>query len=163
MHSRNNKQIYAAETAKQTTKLLITKPPASTVKFKNFEYFAKKNCDFRQKPPPPSWLLRLGRPMACGNACVKHFEKFSDLFETQCWQPCWETATKCSFRTQVMLQTFDGLITGYASRVKGFVNESHTKVQGLCIYHIQCTHAAHWMSYIYILLVLWIGYILCWS
>ena len=53
MHSRNNKQIYvyiyAAETAKQTTKHLITKLPARTLEFKNFEYFAKKFSDTRQK------------------------------------------------------------------------------------------------------------------
>ena len=57
-------------------------------------HFAKKFCDFRQngKAPPPSWLLCLGRPMACGNSCVKHFAKFPDFFETQCCQP-WQEVT----------------------------------------------------------------------
>ena len=71
----------------------ITKPPTRTQEFKSFDsILQKKFCDFRQKRtklPPPSWLLLLlGRPMACGNAYVKHFAKFPDFFETQCWQPC---------------------------------------------------------------------------
>ena len=53
-------------------------------------YFAKTFCDPQTntgKAPPLSWLLlRVGRPMACGNAYVEHFAKFLDFFETQCWQ-----------------------------------------------------------------------------
>ena len=42
------------------------------------------------KASPLSWfLLCLGRPLVSGNAYVKHFAKFLDFFETQCWQ-LWE-------------------------------------------------------------------------
>ena len=60
----------------------ITKPPASTLEFKNFySYFAKYFCDPQtktRKTCPP----QLVPPVACGNAYVKHLAKFSDFFET---------------------------------------------------------------------------------
>ena len=64
----------------------ITKPPASTLEFKNFDskrflWLQTKTGNIaptRLAPPAP------GRPMACGNAYVKHCAKFPDLFETQC-------------------------------------------------------------------------------
>ena len=38
-------------------------------------------------PSPLEHLLCLDRPMSCGNAHIRHFAKFSDFLETQCWQP----------------------------------------------------------------------------
>ena len=59
--------------------------------------------------PPHSHLLGLGRSMACGNMYVKHFVKFRDFFETQCWQPCLivsaeivETRCRCWCRVQLV-------------------------------------------------------------
>ena len=61
----------------------ITKPPASTLEFKNFDFILRKNF-----VTLPSWLLRwLGRPMARGNAYPKHFTKFPHFFKTKFWQP----------------------------------------------------------------------------
>ena len=70
---------------------ILTKPTASTQNSKLLTLFCKKisvTSDKNGKSAPPSWTLCLGRPMACGNAYVKHLAKFPDFFETQCWQPC---------------------------------------------------------------------------
>ena len=72
----------------------ITKPPASTLEFKDFDFILQQISVIPEKngksaPTPPSWLLLcLGRPMTCSNAYVKHFAKFPDFFKTQCWKLC---------------------------------------------------------------------------
>ena len=73
----------------------IAKQPAWTLEFQYFYSILQMNfCEPRQKTgraPFLRWhLLRLDRPMTCGNAYVKHFTKFPNFFETQCWQPGWQ-------------------------------------------------------------------------
>ena len=58
-------------------------------------YFAKNFCDFRQKREKR--LYPAGSSCACAclwpdvTCTVKHLTKFTDFFETQCWQPCHNT------------------------------------------------------------------------
>ena len=58
--------------------------------------------------PLSSWLLLcLGRPMGCGKAYVKHFAKFPDFFETQCWRPCMRAAVQVQ-----LIKKFNGNCSG---------------------------------------------------
>ena len=68
---------------------LITKPPASTLEFNNFDFVLQKifvTSDENGKRAP----TQLAPPVpgqAYGNAYVKQFTKFLDFFETKFWQP----------------------------------------------------------------------------
>ena len=59
--------------------LHITKPPASTLEFKNFD-FILQNISVTLNKNGKSAPTQLA-------PSVKHFAKFPDFFETQCWQP----------------------------------------------------------------------------
>ena len=69
---------------------LITKPPASTLEFKNFDSILQKisvipnkngkSASTQLAPPVPGQAYG-------SNTYVKHFAKFPDFLETQCWQP----------------------------------------------------------------------------
>ena len=75
------------------------------------------------KRAPPSWFLTcLGRPMACGNMNVKHSTKFSDFFDTQCWQPWLSFIMQCRTTHTTM--------------------NSHATVPlfQFCIYYLQLNH-----------------------
>ena len=69
----------------------MTKPQANILEFKNFDSILQQKNLWSWifgKASSLSWLLLcLGRPMASSYAYLKHFTKFPDFFETQCWRP----------------------------------------------------------------------------
>ena len=62
----------------------ITKHPERTLEFQYFYSVLQKipwvQTKTKKVPRSRCLFLLLGRPMACGNAYVKHFAKFPDLF-----------------------------------------------------------------------------------